>query len=48
MIIKQQNLIYSLKGDKVIHTKNNYTIDWYMLNGKKLLINPDGCGVTKW
>ena len=38
--------LFFKKGDKVIHTKNNYTIDWYMLNGKKLLINPDGCGVT--
>lgn len=38
--------LFFKKGDKVIHTKNNYSILWYSLYNGKLILNPEGYGVS--
>ena len=38
--------LFFKKGDKVIHTKNNYSIPWYSLYNGKLILNPEGYGVS--
>jgi exodeoxyribonuclease V alpha subunit len=38
--------LYFKKGDRVINTKNNYTIPWYQNVGGKLVIDGEHAGIT--
>lgn len=38
--------LFFKKGDKVIHTQNNYSLPWYELRNGKLVISKNGKGVT--
>lgn len=38
--------LYFKKGDKVIHTKNNYNINWYNSDGSEYVLNKTVSGVT--
>jgi len=38
--------LFFKKGDKVIHTKNNYTTLWYKILNRKLVVNPESVGIN--
>lgn len=41
----EEKPLYFLPGDKVIHTKNNYKMQWYQLQGDRLLPDLDHVGI---